>query len=339
MPEVVLEWGIAVILILQGLGDWLITPMNFFTFMGNVEFYLLIMPVLYWCYDSRLGLRMAVVLTLSIAINLIFKIVVHDPRPYWVDPRVRLLTNPETTFGIPSGHGQNAVVLWGLLAAHFRKGWVWTAVTVIIFFIGFSRMYLGVHFPTDVLAGWAIGIVLLALFLGLERSVVTWMKQWGEWVQVTLVFAISLAVIGIGVWISSSVAADWQLPSEWIQNAAAIAPDKSIAPLSIKDLVLSAAVFSGIISGAILFDSRGGFDTRGPWLKRLGRYLVGIVGILLLWQGLDVLFGLLSPEESLLGYTLRYVRYGLIGVWISALGPIVFIRLGLAEYKTKLQQS
>ena len=45
MPESVLEWGIAFILTLQGLGDWLIGPMNIFTFTGNAEFYLLILPL------------------------------------------------------------------------------------------------------------------------------------------------------------------------------------------------------------------------------------------------------------------------------------------------------
>ena len=65
MPNSILEWGIALILSLQGLGDWLVTPMNFFTFTGTPEFYLLIMPVIYWCWDSRLGLRVGIIFLLS----------------------------------------------------------------------------------------------------------------------------------------------------------------------------------------------------------------------------------------------------------------------------------
>lgn len=333
MPDAVLEWGIAVVLAMQGLGDWLIVPMSLFTFTGNIEFYLLIMPVLYWCYDSKLGLRIAIALTASIALNLILKSALHDPRPYWVDTRVRLLSNPESTFGIPSGHAQNSAVLWGMLAAHFKKGWFLMIAIVIIFLTGVSRIYLGVHFHTDVLAGWALGAFLLVLFLRLERPVINWLKQWNRWIQIAVVFTVSIISIGLGVWVNSAVSASWSLVTEWIQNAAVAAPHHPIEPLSIKDLVLSGGVFFGITAGAIWFDSQGGLDAGGPWGKRLGRYLVGVAGVVVLWQGLDILFTLLASEDGLyLGYILRYIRYGLIGIWVSALGPTVFIRLKLAEY-------
>jgi hypothetical protein len=59
--------------------------------------------------------------------------------------------------------------------------------------------------------------------------------------------------------------------------------------------------------------------------------VLGVVGVLLLWRGLGALFDLLAIDESLLDHLLRYIRYGLIGVWVSAGGPFLFIRLGLAK--------
>ncbi len=329
MPENILQWGVALILTLQRLSDWLIGPMNIFTFTGNTEFYLLILPAIYWCWDSRLGLRVGLILLISLVTNLILKIAIHEPRPYWFDRRIRLLTKPETLFGIPSGHSQNSVAIWGIIAAHLRATWAWVVAILLIFFTGFSRMYLGVHFPTDVFAGWVLGIIVLILFLKLETPVTVQLNKMGALSQIVLVFAVSLGLILMGGLISSSVSAGWQLPVEWKQNAAAQSPDAPIDPLSLKDLITSASTFFGLAAGAILFNAHSNFDAGGPWAKRLGRYVVGIFGVFIIWQGLNALFDLVAADGTPLGYILHYIRYGLIGSWISALGPLLFIRLGL----------
>ena len=330
MPESVLEWGIAVILALQGLGDWLVGPMNVFTFTGNPEFYLLILPAIYWCWDTRLGVRIAVILLLGLGLNLLLKVAIHDPRPYWLDPRVRLLTRPESSFGIPSGHSQNAAAIWGMLALYLRTGWGWIGAILLIFLIGFSRMYLGVHFPTDVLAGWALGVIGLMAVLYLERPLLAQLNKLSESFQVTIIFAISLGLILAAGLIIGGVSRNWQIPAEWIQNATLQAPDHPIEPLSMDDIIVSAGAFFGFGAGAILLRRRLTFDTGGPWARRAGRYLVGAVGVFILWQGLGAVFDLVAADKTLPSYVLRYVRYSLIGVWMSALAPLMFVRLGLA---------
>jgi len=165
MPDEILYWGIELILWLQSLGDWPAGLMNLFTFTGYAEFYLLIMPAVYWCWDSRLGLRLAVVFLLSTALNFYVKLLIHDPRPYWLEPEVRLLSRAEITFGAPSGHAQNAVAVWGTLAAYLKSSWAWVIAGLLMFFVGLSRIYLGVHFPTDVLIGWLMNCVPLPLHL------------------------------------------------------------------------------------------------------------------------------------------------------------------------------
>jgi hypothetical protein len=73
----------------------------------------------------------------------------------------------------------------------------------------------------------------------------------------------------------------------------------------------------------------------GPWRKRLSRYLIGVVGVLILWRGLGLVFDLLAPDETLPAHLLRYLRYSLVGLWISALAPLLFIRLGLLSAREK----
>ena len=131
-----------------------------------------------------------------------------------------------------------------MLILYLAKGWAWTAGVLVIFFIGLLRMYLGVHFPTDVFAGWGLGINGLLLILYLERLVKSQLNKLNEVVQVAIIFAVSLAIILIGKFVTNGVSSSWQSPVEWEQNAAAQAPDLPVDPLSIDARLISWRGFS-----------------------------------------------------------------------------------------------
>jgi membrane-associated phospholipid phosphatase len=331
MPESVLDWGIQLILSLQGLGDWLIGPMNAFTFLGNEDFYLLLFPFLYWCVESSMGIRIGVYLVVSIGLNNLLKTAFTDPRPYWYDPRVELLAGAESTFGIPSGHAQNAVVIWSGIASQIRQGWAWAAAIGLALLIGFSRIYLGTHFPTDVFAGWFFGIIILLLAIRLENPVVAWISRFGTWQKVGIYFGISLLFIILHGMVLQWVNASFTLPAPWGEAALADAPEEPIAPLSISGTVTIMAAAFGFLSGVAWLKTRGGFNVQGTWLIRVSRFVIGIIGVMVLRYGLDYVFGLIAADETIIGYILRYIRYGTIGFWISALAPLVFVRLKLAN--------
>jgi membrane-associated phospholipid phosphatase len=334
MPASILDWGIQFIISLQTLGDWLIQPMNAFTFLGNEDFYLLLFPFLYWCVEAQLGIRMGVYLTLSIAVNELVKAGFHDPRPYWYSTQARLLTGAEYSFGIPSGHAQNGVVIWSGMAHQIRRGWAWGAAILLALFIGFSRVFLGVHFPTDVLWGWTLGILILLLVIGLEKPVIHWLRGVRAGQRVAIYLGLALVLIFINVLVVQAVNRSFTLPALWVENASLAAPDEPIAPLSLSGMVTITAAAFGFLVGVEWLRPRGGFDARGPWPLRAARFAVGIVGVMALRFGLDALFSLLADDFSPLGYVLRFVRYGSIGFWLSALAPLVFFRLKLAMAKT-----
>ncbi len=319
-----LAWGIPVIAWLQGLGDWLIGPMGFFTFMGKEEFYLIVMPAILWCFDVGLGIRLGLILLASDGLNGALKLAFGWPRPYWVSDSVRGLAS-ETSFGLPSGHAQNAMALWGRLAAGLRRRWAMWAAALLILLISVSRVYLGVHFPSDVIAGWVAGGLLLWAFLRLDPPAVRWLGSLSPGGRVGIAFAASLLVLGLQYGILA-LTAGRAIPPEWAERALA-ATGEPIAPRSLEGMFSTSGILFGFGGGAGLLSAWGRFDPRGPWLKRLARFLIGLTGVLAIWLGLRSVF----PEgEALLALVLRYLRYAAAGFWVAYLGPRVFGWLRLA---------
>lgn len=313
-----------IILTLQSLGNWLTPIMKFFTSLGYEEFYLIVMPALYWCVDALFGARLAVMLALTSGVNTLLKLAFHSPRPFWVSDQVRALS-AETSFGIPSGHAQNAVALWGLAAAHIRKRWAWIAAGVIAFLIGLSRLYLAVHFPVDVLTGWLVGGLLLWLFLRYESRALDWFKGISLSGQIFCILGVSAVILALGLGLIA-VFGSWQMPAAWVENAArAGAEPEGLRPSGV---TTSAGLTLGLLFGLLHLHRLGGFNARGAWWRRVVRYILGMVGTLALWAGLKAVF---PSGDALLPQTLRLLRYALVGYWVAAGAPWLFLRLRLAE--------
>jgi len=326
--DTILNWGIAVILFLQSLGSWLVGPMQFFSFFANELFFLFIAPALFWCVDAALGLRTGIGLLVSISVNAIFKLAFHAPRPYWYDLRVQPYSS-EVSFGIPSAHAQNSVVLWSLLANWFKRPLGWVIAVAMILLVSLSRMALGMHFPTDILVGWLLGVLLVWVVLCFEKPAISWLRGRQLNDQALILFAASLAIILVGA-LTRLVLGDWSVPTSWIDFAARVPDADPINPLTLAHLVSPAASFFGMALGALLLYQRGWFDARGSLWQRLARFLIGGVGVFIIWYGLDKIF---LDGDTLIPLCLRYLRYAAVGIWITYLAPLIFFRLKLARPK------
>jgi len=316
----ILDFGVQLVVVLQGLGSWLELPMKFFSFLGTEDFFMVVLPVLYWCVDSNLGIRVAVILMLSGSFNDVFKMALHGPRPYWYSTKVYALAT-ETSFGAPSGHAQNATAVWGILAAGLRKWWAWLVAILLILLIGLSRLYLGVHFPHDVLFGLLIGGLLLWLVLRFWDPVVAWAKKKNLSQQIITAFLASLVLFLLPlipfVWLK---VIHWQPPQEWAAYAT--------QAISLGGASTSAGTFFGLMAGLAWLVHKEGFRTKGLWWQLILRYLLGVAGVLIIRYGLKFIF----PEgETALAYFFRYLRYTAIGFWVTGGAPWAFIRLKLAE--------
>ncbi len=312
---------------LQSLGMWLKGPMLAITALGYEEFFVLLLPTIYWCVDQMVGLRVGIVLLWGNMFNTFFKFLFHNPRPYWISDQVQALSH-ETSFGLPSGHAQIAASVWGWLAVEVKKRWFSIVALVIIFLIGVSRIYLGVHFLTDVLLGWLLGGLLVWAFSA-------WWKPVGAWLQKQsltgklLLAAASTVVMILLVLVAHWSGRGWVMDPDWVERAGEVAPYNLDGALT-----LSGTWFGMMIGYIVLTATKGHFKAgEGDW-KRLVRFVVGLVGLLALYLGLGQLF---PRNTDLLSYTLRFVRYTLIGLWVAWLGPLVFEKLKLLDFEAKAE--
>ena len=322
--EALIEMEIIFTTLMQNLGSWLETPMQAFSFLGSEMFFLLIMPALYWSIDPIIGFRAGMMLILSGGLNTALKMFFHTPRPFWVDGSVKALTS-ETSFGLPSGHSQNSAAIWGMVAHTTRQRVAMIIAVIVVFFIGFSRIYLGVHFLHDVLTGWLAGILLVILYLSVEKPVANYLKTKALGFQLLAAMLFSLFFVLLGK-LGSSIGNQWSLPGEWISNALAAgveAPD----PFNMEGIITIAGVAFGFLAGyALWINNYKQYQIKCSALKRILRYVVGLIGIVILYFGLK----LVLPEEPVLvGALLRYLRYALIGFWVTYLAPWIFCRLHL----------
>ena len=325
----ILDWGIHFIAGLQTSAPWLVTPARFLSFLGTEEFYVFVMPLLYWCADMRLGLRFGVILTVSDSLNIFFKLAFHQPRPFWISDRVRPF-GAEGSYGLPSGHAQHAMAVWGTMAARMN-GWLRWLMATLIFLIGFSRLVLAVHFPTDVLAGWLIGGAILWVFLKWEGSVMAWFNRFTLGQKIGLAFAASMVLLIISM--AGLALAPSPDHSQWEVTAAralSLAPGQSaIHSRGTTGMVGIAGTFFGLVVGASLIFRRGGFDARGTWWRKVLRFLLGAISLVILWLGLR---GVLPRDASLMSHALRYMSYAVTSFWVAYGAPWVFIQIGLARH-------
>ncbi len=159
------------------LDQWFI----FLNIFDRQEFFFVLIPLIWLGVQWKWGVRLFYLFIASSLLNLGLKMLFTTPRPFFLDPSVALVYVPGYSF--PSGGAQTAILLAGLILKEWKKGF-WTRFAAINFFfwVSLSRIYLGVHFPMDVLGGWLVGLFLLILFYQKDPWIERWAKKksWNE---------------------------------------------------------------------------------------------------------------------------------------------------------------
>lgn len=311
--------GLGFVQAVQDRLEWLTAALSAITWLGDEEFYVLVFPLIVWSVHRGVGIHLALIFLLSASLNGVAKLAGRTPRPSFLDPSLAL--RAESTFGVPSGHAQNAVVVWGYLASAVRRWWAWVLAVVLAVALGVSRLQLGVHFPLDTLVGWTLGLFVLAGYLRWHSPAAARIAAMAPRRQLWLGFGISAGLIGLAV-LARVVPVGWEVPAAWI------GVDPAHDPAQVSAVVTPAATLFGVVAGLVFVRNRGGFSSRGPFGKRVLRVPVGLVGVAVLWYGLGEIF---PDGEDPVALAFRYLRYATVGMWAAGLAPWLFVRLGLAD--------
>jgi len=174
-------WEVDFIVWLQTTANGFTTLLaTIFTLCGEEYFLILLLGLIYWSVNKDLGRKLSIALSGSMLWGTLIKGIVLRIRPYMANDSIKCLRAPNSNgdlysakaqgFSFPSLHSSMSAATYGTLALNIRK-----KITIIIaiaapFLIGLSRPFLGVHYPTDVLAGWALGVICVFLYGAIEKK-------------------------------------------------------------------------------------------------------------------------------------------------------------------------
>lgn len=266
--------------------------------------YVVLFGVVFWAINKRHGIRLIFALVIVGIVSFALKDILMRPRPYLVSDLVSPVFEADG-FGIPSGHTSFAVMIWGYVALWVRKGWVWVVAISYMLLQGLGRIIAGVHFPQDVLAGFLIGIVTLAIYYPMAtRWESIWDRQsFNTKIGIAVIIPLILTIITIGL---------------------ALDTEQSEAYLTLTGLALGAGIGSAVEARYIQFRP-------SPQLvKQALIFVLGGILVVAILLGLSPLFDLIA-ETGTIAYILRIVRYDLAAFTAITLVPLLGIQLNLME--------
>ncbi len=267
-----IQWGLQIVQWIQTFRNPLLDPIMGTTYyLGAEDFFILFLPLIFWCVRKSLGIRLSFVLIFSNYVNLVSKDFFAAPRPWQTEGKLYAPFKTEG-FGLPSGHSQGAVTFWGYLATQMKtRGW-WVLAIFMSLFIGIGRMYVGDHFPQDVLLGWTLGIVIVAAYAWIQPRVGAWIGKQSLAMQIGLAIVVPLLFI-------------------------------ALHPTS--DAVKSMGVILGMFAFLPIEEKYVRFDEHATWLKQILKFAIGAAVIMALRLGLKAIL----PEQMIFDL-IRYAAMG-----------------------------
>ncbi|MBS0654566.1 MAG: phosphatase PAP2 family protein [Verrucomicrobia bacterium] len=136
--------------------------MIFMNYLDTNVFYLMLVAAIWYAYDQQCGKRLFFLLILNSFAVHDLKMVFSEPRPCQLEPTLGLLT--ARSYGFPSGAAQAWISSFLLLACSVRRRWFWIVGSLLVLLVSFSRVYLGLHFPSDIVGGWIFGSAVFFCF-------------------------------------------------------------------------------------------------------------------------------------------------------------------------------
>lgn len=291
------QWEVTLMEWLQAnLGSAAISMMSFFSLFGEELPLILIVGFIYWSYDKKLGRRMGLSAIMGLTWSTMIKNLVLRRRPYFDHENIKILRIVEPHgdiydistqgYSFPSAHSTNAVTVFGSLATNLRKRWIVILAIILPLLTGISRFVVGAHYPTDVMAGWLLGLTSVTVVNMLQERVKNTITLYG----ILLVIA---------------------LPGFFYCRT--------------EDYFTSMGLMIGFMGGTLLDDRFVHFENTEKLLFRVLRVLGGLVVYLVLNTLLKMPFSKeFLSDGSTAALVIRFARYAIVSVVAFGVYPMVF---------------
>ena len=252
----------------NGAGSFLAEFLKKMTFLGELNTTLVLLAVVYWCVHKELGVYLMMGWGGNRLVNGALKITVCAYRPWIRDPRVVPYGDSMTTatgYSFPSGHATNAGAVFGGGAVRRDcPGALRAALLAVVMLVAFSRIFLGVHTPQDVLVGAGISLLVMWLTVRLMR----WIEAHPDRDWIVLCAGIGLCALLAVYAALKPYPVDYDAEGKLIVDGAKMAND------TFKAIGWTAA----FLTGWFLERRFVGFSTEVSLPRKLARGVIGLLG-------------------------------------------------------------
>ena len=272
------------------------------TELGGELPFLIIAMIVFWCVDKRRGYYVLSVGFLGTLTNQFMKLWFRVPRPWVLDPEFTILEEAReaaTGYSFPSGHTQNSVGTFGALAVTTKNKWLRIAAIALVILVPFSRMYVGVHTPVDVLVAAATAVIFLVAL----HPVV--FRKDGKHIPALLAVMTALAVAFI------CFVEFYPFPADI---------DASNLTSGVKNAYTLFGALAGLIVVYIVDEKYLRFNTEAVWWAQIIKVILGLLAVLMIKAGMK------APLNALFGGHMiaTGVRYFLIVIMAGIVWPLTF---------------
>ncbi len=328
-------WDLGILWAIQG-SFW--TPLGFLggnpildifwrivTSLGDEIILFVLVAVIYWLGYKREGIFLALLLIFSSLINYSLKFLIGRPRPTFFEARKPYF--PEGP-SMPSGHAQTTTAYAFTIAWLAKKKApliskrgiiLFVIAAVISVLVSISRVYLGAHWPTDVISGLLIGLLVFGVYVLIADRAWNFLNEKlpeSPWIRIAIVLVLFLII-------ATAIPFDWEVG--WYLNILTTGYITGTLPLTILTVYpldwgmswyLTGAI-AGFLSGAILEQKYIQFTVPSSWKYAAIRFIIGVVVALPGYYLIDKI-----PWGPL-----QFPVYALLGLWVTLIAPAIFKKL------------
>ena len=271
------------------------------TTLGEETAFLVIALIVFWCLDKYRGYYVLGVGLMGTLASQFLKILCKVPRPWVQDENFTILEEAReaaTGYSFPSGHTQSAVGTFGAVAASTKNKMIVGVCIALAVLTGFSRMYVGVHTPADVIVGAALSVALIfilrPLMLGKKR------------------------LIAPVYWVMLGLSVAFMLFMELYPNPETL--DSHNYESALKNAYTLLGCSAGVLAIYFIDEKKLHFTNDAVWWAQILKVILGLLVVLAVKEGLR------SPLDALFGGHLaaRAIRYFLVVMAAGALWPLSF---------------